>query len=291
MHTFFDNQIIKKIACEHIELAQNLPTEITFNWSSLLQLLGLDDLMKSFPKFDQTNELFDYYVTTLSEEADQEMCFTLYDNLFAECLTQIKSMERIQASSLLERIREQPQDSLFIKPLEDYKYLLTEHPKNSIHGLILYLAWDRFCICISHLFDHQSTNQNFQSNLATLKECLIESYVHITQQGHARPSFFRLVEALYFYIMREEFLQTHPDGDWQILSKGVTALTEQERVVDVLYVDAPADSAVYTLDSMELVRLRLDLANLMRNQLGFDPHPIQVFYLTQQGNKLVGIDA
>jgi len=170
----------------------------------------------------------------------------------------------------LEKIREyregKPHD-LFSNPVEDYEKLLHEHPKNSIHGLILYLAWDRLCIYMSQIFDYQSTDSVFQENLKVLKECLVESYMHITEQGRTRPSLFRLAEALYYYEMREEYLQTHSEGDWGVLSKSVTVLSSKERIVDVLYVDAISDAVIYTLDSSELVKSRIELAELMRKKL------------------------
>jgi len=94
MHVFFDNQIIRKLSREEGDLDADIllddaTSKITFNWSSLLEVLNQGDLFKDFPNFNQEHELFQFYITTLTSKSDKETCFHLYDNLFAECLKQV----------------------------------------------------------------------------------------------------------------------------------------------------------------------------------------------------------
>lgn len=286
-HLFFDNQTIKKISREGFELGFSVEGIITFNWSSLLELLELQNLFQEFPKFDPEHPLFQSYVTALSENTEKDTVFHLYDNLFTECLKHIKAIKEIHPDELLKLIGNKKSSNFFELPLNDYEQLLIEHPNSASHSLILYLAWDRFCICMSHLFDFQSTNETFNQNLVVLKDCLIESYTHITAHGRTRPSFFRLAEALYYYEMREEFLQTHPEADWDILSKSVTALSSKEFPTDVLYVDGMPDSTIYTLDSKEIVKLRVELANLVRRKLNLQELQSHVVNLAENDSKNV----
>ncbi len=123
-------------------------------------------------------------------------------------MTHIKALPCIQAPFLIDRIQKKRQslalsqiNEIFAQSLDDYEQSLLQNPSYTMHDLILYLAWDRVCINLAVIFEHDFSNANHRG-LEVLKECLLESFQHITSEGRTIPSFFRAIEALYAYQMR-----------------------------------------------------------------------------------------
>jgi hypothetical protein len=228
----------------------------------------------------------------------------VYDRLFIENLNQIKDLPQINASFLLRIIKEQREKRSFLlrknklsPSLSAYEAALTKEPAHTMHDLILYLAWDRMCVCMAHLFNHQSLDQTFIKGIEILKECLIESYQHIKQQGRTSPGIFRMLEALFFYQMREENIQKHSESEWTILSQSFLVLKAQNELLDFFYIDDAIvsknlpekdnDTSTYlTLDSADMINSRLYLAQNMIAKLKTEiPHwdyvlqPRKVFFL------------
>ncbi len=234
---------------------------------SLIERLGLGSLFTHFSSFDQTQPLFQACLTVLHTHEDKDTILYLYDRLFTENLNWIRALAPIHPSSL---------QSFDVTPQE-------------MHDLILYLAWDRMCICISRLFDHQSSDAKFISGLEVLKECLIESYQHITQQGQTSPSIYRLFEALFFYFMREEQWQKNSPSEWAILTQSFSVLKGEEELGRVSYIDdavsrigEPVTSERYlTSDSPDKIKARLAFANFMMEKLKLEI-PGWNYYLAQK---------
>lgn len=176
-----------------------------------------------------------------------------------------------------------------------------------MHDLILYLAWDRVCVHLAIVFENVDQNPNIRNGLEVLKECLLESFQHITSQGKTLPGFFRLVETLYAYQMREEYLQTYTDSEWLILCEGSRALKPRESLGDLLYIDAavvhdqelnetPKEFLkMFTLEVVEKVNASLSLADYMIEQLKRDDprwrynlRPVEIICLREfQGSLFV----
>lgn len=208
-----------------------------YNWSSLLHHLQLENIFDKFPKFDADTPLFISYIDSLEKPLDTQYLYNLYDNLFKECLIHIKALEPINQQYLIGKIESAKEGSAgqVRRGLERYLELLKSHPEKAMHNLVFYLAWDRMCACMAKLFDYQSTSPTFQQNLRVLKECLLESYSHIKSTGGASPNFYRLMEALFFYQMREEMLQQHSEEDWTLLNKGFTIFNAPDELIDFSY--------------------------------------------------------
>ncbi len=213
--------------------------QIQLNWPSLLELLGLGAIYLSLPVFDPTNPLFEATVSTLSLHGEREVVHHVYDHLFAECLRQIQTLPQLNAPSLIQAIEKvhQQSESPLSAALGTYETAFKEKPADTMHDLILYLAWDRMCIWMGRLFDHQLSHANFIQALEYLKECLIESYLHISQDGRTIPGIYRMIEALFFFEMREENLQKHSASDWDLLSKSFPALSSQDELIDDYHLD------------------------------------------------------
>lgn len=288
MKISIDNQIVKLLFADSDKVL-NSPLGngddhfLSFSWPSLLEYLELDQLLSKLPSFDKTQRLFIATVKALCEVDNPEDLFYIYDSLFTEMLKQVKSLPEIDPLFLLERIEEKKSKLSFwemnqiLSPaLAAQEKALRENTQNAMHDLVLYLGWDRMCICMGRLFDYQSTDPLFLQNLKKLKWCLIESYQHIAGQGRTSPSFYRLIEALFYYQMREEHLQLHPEADWELLSQSFAVLKKPNELVDCFYIDhaivtdsEESDSAGchLTLDPPEIVQQRLALAHYMINQL------------------------
>lgn len=278
MKLIADNQIIKMLAY-HPEEALKVPVladpnnYLSFFWPSLLECLDLRSLFKGLPSFSPEEPLYKAFLAALLVNQEKEALFYLYDSLFAECLTQVKGLPQIDAAYLLHAIQQKKQEVKAMFPaLASYEAALLENASDTMHDLILYLAWDRMCVSVSRLFDYQSSDPAFMHSLEVLKECLIESYLHITQQGRTTPSLYRLLEALFFYEMREENLQKHTAEAWALLSQNIQILRAQDELADFYYIDdavmpQSGSSAYLTLDSPERVNLRLGLAQHMMEKL------------------------
>lgn len=290
MKIFADKQLIKSFAqIPHTIAKQStilkLPSPITLEWPSLFAYIGLEALPKNIPTFDENEEIFQTCLTVLHEDKIDGMLFNLYDRLFAEYLTYIKSLPEINAAFLANKIQEEQQKASFLvvskwlaPSLSNYERALIHNPSQIMHDLILYLAWDRMCVALGRLFDYQTTDAIFIRGLETLRKCLVESFQHITAQGKTSPSFYRLVEALFFYEMREENLDKHADNEWALLSQSFSVLLPQYELVDCYYIDnclslkneagdAMIQDRYLTFESKEKMDKRLELMLLMVQKL------------------------
>ena len=252
----------------------------------MLEYLGFGSVLLNLPVFDESQPLFKACISTLCTNEEQEVLTYMYDRLFVENLNYIKSLPQINASFLIQSIKTERERSSFADvekiltpPLNAYDEALKENPQNTMHDLILYLAWDRMCVWIGRLFNHQSADPKFIKGIDVLKECLIESYQHISREKRTSPGFYRMVESLFFYQMREENIQKHTDAEWAILSESFNILTTEDELADFFYIDDAVisqdtlsaeseHSELYlTLDSPEKVNSRLILSKYMIDKL------------------------
>lgn len=249
MKIFVDKHLIRSLAQNPDKVANqlmeaNVTEPITMGWSSLLEYLGLGTLLKDIPSFERDTPIFEASLSILYEEKIDGMLFDLYDRLFAEYLTYIKSLPEINAVFLLDKIKQERKQPAFLTSsrwlswsLDAWEKALRENPSQTMHDLILYLAWDRMSVSLCRLFDFQTMDETFINGITTLRECLIESFQHILTQGKTSPSFYRLVEALFFYEMREENLYKHTEEEWVLLSQSFSVLLAQNELVDCFYID------------------------------------------------------
>lgn len=284
MKILIDNQIVKNLVHNTPKMSENSllsnENQISFRWPSLLEYLGLGSLFSTLPTYDQTHPLFVASISTLQTNEDREVLFYVYDRLFAENLTQLKALPQINASFLCQAIKEKCENATVLSPaLTAYEEALIKNASHTMHDLILYLAWDRMCVCMARLFNYQSTNPKFIKGLDVLKGCLIESYQHIVQQGRTSPGLYRMIESLFFYQMREENLQKHTDAEWTLLSQSFQVLKSEDELVDFFYIDdgvitegevtteGENEECYLTLDTPERVNSRVALAQLMMAKL------------------------
>jgi hypothetical protein len=291
MEIIVDNKIVKLFATNpakttEIPLIADPKNQIIFRWPSLLEYLELGTIFSSLPPFDDTQPIFKTCIAMLNANEDKEILFYVFDRLFTENLNQIKNLSQIQAPFLIEAINAQRQktnllagERVLSEVLQTCETALKVHTVHTMHDLILYLAWDRMCMCMARIFDYQSTDPVFIKGIEVLKRCLIESYIHITQQGMTVPGIYRMFEALFFYDMREEHLQKHTATDWVILNQSYKTFIGQNELPDFFYIDdaiIPAEelkpenetSECYlTQDPTESVQARLALAQLMLSKL------------------------
>lgn len=207
--------------------------EISLNWPSYFVLMRCNNLYDSLPPFVPENNLFSYGVDRLNG-SDSDTIIKFYDELFVEYLTLIKNLPEVDAFALRYNVTNIPSNPHYDSTLETFKHYLNEHHTIVMHDLILYLAWDRVCSAIATLFEQQTLQT---SNLEILKECLIESFIHITHTKKSNPSFFKLCEALWAFQMREEFLDSYSETDWETLAKASIAQKPKEILHDAFYLD------------------------------------------------------
>lgn len=307
MKIIVDNQIVKILKHNASELLKNpflsnRDNHISFGWPSLLEYLDLGSLLSELPPFDQNQPIFKACVSSLCENEEKEVIFYIYDRLFAENLNQIKDLPQIDASFLLQAIKKQREKSFFLElekivshTLAAYEIALLDKTSDTMHDLILYLAWDRMCVWMAHLFNYQSTNPKFINGIQVLKECLIESYQHIAMQGRTVPGLYRMLESLFFYQMREENLQKHTDAEWALLSQSFPVLKPQNELVDFFYIDdsVEGNTAYLTMDFEDSVHLRLALAHHMIDKIKEEtPHwnytlqPKNILFLNPESHAL-----
>lgn len=306
MKMVVDNQIVRLLVSRDRKtlenpLISNSDNHLSFRWPSLLEYLGLGSIFSKLPEFDQSQPLFVACVSALCTHENSEDLFHVYDRLFAEVLNQINALPEIKASYLLEAINEKQQiemNGLLSPALANYETLLTENASHTMHDLILYLAWDRMCVCMARLFDYQSTDPKFLRGISVFRDCLIESFLHITQQGKTAPGIWRMLEAFLFYQMREENLEKLSAAEWTMFSQSFQLLKAQEELVDFFYIDdaivlekegkvEEQNSVCYvTLDSFERVDARISLAQHMIGKLisevsnwGYVLRPKKIVYL------------
>jgi hypothetical protein len=282
MKLSFDNQIVRLFADEAEKvldgpLKSYEESSIHLSWPSFLEYLELGDLLSRLPPFDEQQLLFKATTTALCEVDNPEDLFYIYDSLFTTVLKQIKSLPEMEPEFLIEKIN-QKRNKLsfwemekFLSPaLAAHERALRKNAVETMHDLVLYLAWDRMCVCMGRLFDFPSTDLKFQMNLKRLRWCLIESFQHISGQGKTTPSFYRLMEALFYYQMREEHLQIHSESDWELLQKSFPVLKDQNELVDLFYIDHAISNqnvSHLTLDPPETIQSRIALAKYMIGQL------------------------
>lgn len=302
MKIIADNQVVRLLASDPTKI-RNSPlllktgNQLSFKWPSLLEYLGLGSLFSNLPAFDQNNPLFMACISTLATTEEREVVFHLFDRLFAENLNHIKALAQIKAPFLLQAMGEQRQKSssqdekdLFFPALAHYEASLTEKASPTMHDLILYLAWDRMCICAARLFDYQTTDPKFLRNSAILRDCLLESYQHISQKGQTRPGIYRMLESFLFYYMREENLEKLTDAEWALLSQSFQVLKAEGELADFFYIDDVGEqkgSECYlTLDSPSRLNTRLSFARCMIDKLkaeaptwGYALQPKEIVYL------------
>ncbi len=291
MKIIVDNQILKMWVLDLLEekklsVLSDSADPLILRWPSLLMSLDLGDIFSKLPTFDEKNPLFQATVATLSETEEKEVVFHIFDQIFVENLNQIRSLSPIRGPFLLEAIHKKqtmfrPKKMMekLYNALESYKIAFLHHSEETMHDLILYLAWDRMCVAMSRVFNYPSIDPKFLSSIRILKECLLESYQHISQQGRTKPGLFQLLQALFFYEMREENLPKHTSTEWEMFTRSFPALKAEEELIDFFYIDdaifggeeqeAESEcSEVYvTLDSSNLVSLRTALAQYMVEKL------------------------
>lgn len=299
MNTFIDHSLLQKISAGEKQNLLNDPVDVTFGWPTFLGYLGLGSLFDAFPKFDEQNQLFVCLTCALASESTKDLMIRIYDQLFVECLTQVKALGEINSAHLLNLIQtkrssEKP-NSLFLLSLQRNEKALLENPYHTIHDLTLYLAWDRMCVNLATAFDFIYPEIKTTDGLTILKECLLESFQHITEQGKTSPGFFRLVEALFAYEMREENLQLHTDSEWEILCQSSKALRSREHLSDIFYIDAALTKTpetllrIYTLDSPDRVNSSFSLARLMNKKANWQYifSPVEVVCIKESESGLV----
>lgn len=281
-----DNQVIRLFSTEGEKLLNGSLGEesvLHFAWPSFLEYLELGNLFSRLSPFDSTNLLFKASVSALCEVDNPEDLFYIYDSLFTEMLKQVKSLPEMDPLFLLQKIEEKKEKLSFWEmekfvspPLSAREKELREDAPNAMHDLVLYLGWDRMCVSMGRLFDYQSNDPKYLQNLKNLKWCLIESYQHIAGQGRTSPSFYRMQEALFYYEMREEHLQLHPEADWELLTQSFPVLKDPNELIDCFYIDHAVVTSVesnlplpshLTLDPPEIVERRLALARYMIDRL------------------------
>ena len=286
MKISIDNQVVRLLAADPEKaLATPLTSHgrsLSFSWPSLLEYLGLGRLLSRLSPFDQTHPLYNAAVSALCEVNNPEDLFYIYDSLFAEMLKQVKSLSEIDASFLLQKIEEKKAfpfaeiEKIVSPALAAQEKALRENAPRAMHDLILYLAWDRMCLCMARLFDDPCQEPRFLQNLRQLNWCLVESFHHIAGQGKTSPSFYRLIEALFYYQMRKEHLQIHSEAEWELLSQSFSVLKDPNELIDFFYIDsalaaesAPATvSACHlTLDPPAAVECRLALARYILSRI------------------------
>ncbi len=280
-----DNQIVRLFSADAERLLSSPLGEgkLSFTWPSLLEYLELGGLFSRLPPFNGKQALFTASISALCEVDNPEDLFYIYDGLFTAMLKQVKALPEIDPSFLLQKIAEKKEKLSFwemekvLSPaLEAKEKVIRENAPEAMHDLVLYLAWDRMCVSMARLFDFQSADPVYLQNLKRLKWCLIESYQHIASQGKTWPSFHRMLEALFYYQMREEHLHLHPEADWKLLTQSFPVIKDPNELIDCFYIDHSivpdtqiheATATHLTLDPPEIVQRRLDLAHYMIGQL------------------------
>lgn len=298
MNFFIDNALIRKVnenkdnllfikeTCLRTSMVQeNEKWGVCLTWPSFLEYCQLGALYSSVSIFGDQNKFSDLIIETLSSKFDKELLFALFDQIFVECLTQVKDLSVVQQPFLLNQIKKKrdgfssTEKELFEFSLNHFENSLIAQPYQTLHDLILYLAWDRVCFNLSIVFENQSTNIDFINGVKTLKDCLVESFLHIFSEGKTSPSFFSLIEALYSFHMREEYIQSYSEPDWMVLCQSSQALRLRDHLPGVPYVDEALKNQslkVLTLDSIEKINATQILAKyvikLLEKETGWSGH-------------------
>lgn len=247
MTNFSDSHFLKEALSQQssIEGIITPPLKITFNWPTFLTFLGIDDLLKNFPAFDSSNELYRIMMEVIESNPPKEVYFDLFDQLFVDCLTHIKAIPEVDANYLTGELRAKEKPAFLAESLLQWELALTENPKIFLHDLTLYLGWDRVCVRLAILFETVPDTVTSREWYQMLRGCLAESFQHISRQGRTEPSFFRLQEALYAYDMRDDMLQKHTEAAWEILTKGAMSLSSREKAPELGFLDRSVTDKAY----------------------------------------------
>jgi hypothetical protein len=273
--------IDQRLVYKQVEAHQAVLLHATF-----FQCLGISNIFENFPELNEKHKLFSLLLSILEHKNKDELLVHFYDQVFIECLTGIKALPEIDAPFLLEQIEKKKDRCPFSQGLELYELLLLKHPEHIIHDLILHLAWDRTCVCIASLFDRDIPG------LEVLKDCLVESFRHITAEGKSVPSVFRFIEALYSYYLQKENLPLHTEEEWKMLCQGSIVLQPRNKFVAVPYLDVVGGSRkVLTLDSLIQVKAAVALTLTIFEKLkkehptwDYDLSPVEVSCLKETEN-------
>lgn len=232
-------------------LFKGLPSpEIHLTWPSFLEYIDGGSVFDNFPAFNPQNALYRLTIQLLPLEHEKEYLIEVYDHVFAECLTHVKALSQIQLDFLIESIRRKRkqiqdnpfQNQFFLPFLDKIRDRLVQNPYEIMHNLVLYLAWDRVCMNFAVILEYaESDPSKIQKGLEVIKTCLTESFQHISDQKKTIPSFYRLVEALFAFNMRDENLKNHSEEDWQILCQSFNSLHARKELMDLAYIDLAMD--------------------------------------------------
>ncbi|HEV8052043.1 MAG TPA: hypothetical protein VGP47_06085 [Parachlamydiaceae bacterium] len=312
MNMYVDNKLIRKLlsaidiedrdsllneCIKIIEIPEEGSLDFVLDWSSLLEYLGFGSLFQTLPVLNKDNKIFASVIEVLKLDSEKEVIVYLYDQIFVECLTQVKGLQQILPNILLQQIRHMQANPLFScakdpfsSSLKMFEKKLAGKPEDTIHDLVLYLAWDRVCVYLAAIFDE--TSLEIRNGLNILKECLIESFQHITKQGRSKPGFFRLLEALYAYQMKQENLDNYTETEWQILCESVATLQSREFLADACYIKVKFTGNDYpllkvlTIEPSERASARISFADYMNRKLksevsgwDFDLQPYEIMCL------------
>lgn len=284
MALLLDHKTIDFLAHHKEMIEPYLATEkesFLFNWSSFFGVLEIKMVFEDFSFCEREDPLFQATISSLLEIQKEEDLFYLYDSLFSSCLQKIYSLPWLQAEALFLKMVEQKQKKKGFwqeKLLDCYEnYFLQEGLKKIHQDLVLSLTWDRFCLLSSQLFDFPSKEPLVLQNLARFKDCLIDSYHHIVGQKKSRPSFFRLVNALFYYEVREERIDLHSAFEWQLLTQSFPLLLLDHEISSCSYVDFWVNQEkkieevkILTVDSLEIVQAKKALSSWFSQKIGAD---------------------
>lgn len=290
MEVIVDKNIIKSLLSNLLKVNTDLLTDpknkIGFRWPTFLKYLDIEPFSTDFPIFDEANVIFQASLDVLHTWKDNDTIFHMYDRLFAEILSLIKALPQIDPNFLLEAAKKRPPlvpselEKAMTAAFAIYEKALVENTYHTMHDLILYLGYDRICVWIAHLFDYPSSEPKFIRGIKVLKECLIESYLHISNQGRTFPSIYRLFETLVFYNMREDVLNQHTPDDWAILSQSFSVLKGDRDISDVFYIDDAVlttsklktypECCYLTLNNPDEINLQHHLAKFMLKKLAIE---------------------
>jgi hypothetical protein len=274
MKIYLDNLSIQKFKNHEIQdVAFSNTDDVFFTLANLMGFLDLKYIFDAIAKFDNQNELFQFIVSKAAEDQDPNFLMDLYDQLFAQVLTDVKNLKEVNASFLLQSLSEHENHCIpiYSKAITYFKQILSDVPKQAIHDLTLYLAFDRMTIAVAELFEQQQCKIG---SLRIFRNCIIESFQHITKNSKVTLGFFRLMEALYAFDMRNENLDTYSEGDFETLCKSSKVLSDRDRICFIPYVDIALmhmseekEITCLTTDSEEKVELTLVFADFMINKL------------------------
>lgn len=246
--------------------------QITFAWPSFLEYIGLGQLFERFPVLDENNKVYQLFLSTLASTKDKELLYHLYDQIFIECLNFVQSQPELKLDAILQAINQKKglitKGPLFL-PISKLEKAFLENPRATLHDLTLYLAWDFVCIYIAHIFEKPGSEGAYLENLEVLKACLLDSFQHIKKDHRTIPGYFRLLEALFAYMMREENLDKYSEEEWVALCSSGKALMDRRSSSDLYYIDlachCPEKPTFFTVDSPERVLSRKTFVEFMTN--------------------------